>query len=76
MFRNSVRHSKTCRKKRTVCRFNFPWPPSSRTFITRGGSRDDLKSSDGKDAASTILEKVKRALTRSDTTYDSTDAFF
>ncbi len=74
--KHSVRHSKTCRKKRTVCRFNFPRPPSSRTFITRGGSRDDLKSSGGEDAASTILERVKRALTCSDTTYDSTDAFF
>ncbi len=74
--KHSVRHSKTCRKKRTVCRFNFPRPPSSRTFITRGGSRDDLKSGDGKDAASTILEKVKRALAHSETTYDSTEDFF
>ncbi|XP_052393335.1 uncharacterized protein LOC127941915 isoform X1 [Carassius gibelio] len=74
--KHSVRHSKTCRKKKTVCRFNFPRPPSSRTFITRGGSRDDLKSGDGKDTARTVLEKVKKALTASDMDYDSTDAFF
>ncbi|XP_026099002.1 uncharacterized protein LOC113070058 [Carassius auratus] len=74
--KHSVRHSKTCRKKKTVCRFNFPRPPSSRTFITRGGSRDDLKSGDGKDTARAVLEKVKKALTASDMDYDSTDAFF
>ncbi|KAK7929411.1 hypothetical protein WMY93_005806 [Mugilogobius chulae] len=32
---HSQRHSKTCRKKNTVCRFNFPRPVSERTFITR-----------------------------------------
>ncbi|KAK7915392.1 hypothetical protein WMY93_011153 [Mugilogobius chulae] len=32
---HSQRHSKTCRKKNTVCRFNFPRPVSQRTFITR-----------------------------------------
>uniref|UniRef100_A0AAX7UK93 ATP-dependent DNA helicase n=1 Tax=Astatotilapia calliptera TaxID=8154 RepID=A0AAX7UK93_ASTCA len=32
---HSKRHSKTCKKKNTVCRFNFPRPPSSRTFICR-----------------------------------------
>lgn len=32
---HSKRHSKTCRKKNTVCRFNFPRPPSNRTFISR-----------------------------------------
>ncbi|KAK7882236.1 hypothetical protein WMY93_028410 [Mugilogobius chulae] len=33
--KHSERHSKTCRKKNTVCRFNFPRPVSERTFITR-----------------------------------------
>ncbi|XP_073694460.1 uncharacterized protein [Garra rufa] len=74
--KHSVRHSKTCRKKKTVCRFNFPRPPSNRTFITRGGGQDDLKSSGGRDAASTILKKVRSALTNSDIHYDSTNAFF
>ncbi|KAL1270842.1 hypothetical protein QQF64_029858 [Cirrhinus molitorella] len=58
--KHSVRHSKTCRKNKTVCRFNFPRPPSSRTFITRGGSRDDLKTSDGKYAASMHLKECSR----------------
>ena len=33
--KHSSRHSKTCRKKNTVCRFNFPRPPSCRTYVTR-----------------------------------------
>ena len=33
--KHSTRHSKTCRKKNTECRFNFPRPPSCRTFIDR-----------------------------------------
>ncbi|KAK7886520.1 hypothetical protein WMY93_026141 [Mugilogobius chulae] len=32
---HSKRHSKTCRKGSTVCRFNFPRPPSMRTFIKK-----------------------------------------
>ena len=32
---NSKKHSKSCRKKGTECRFNFPRPPSERTFITQ-----------------------------------------
>ena len=31
---HSKNHSKSCKKKGTVCRFNFPRPPSTRTFIT------------------------------------------
>ncbi|KAK3101585.1 hypothetical protein FSP39_004665 [Pinctada imbricata] len=30
---HSKKHSKSCRKKGTTCRFNFPRPPSSQTFI-------------------------------------------
>ncbi|XP_058494640.1 uncharacterized protein LOC131465769 [Solea solea] len=32
---HSKRHSKTCRKNKTVCRFNFPRPASSQTFVCR-----------------------------------------
>ncbi|XP_062602888.1 uncharacterized protein LOC134264626 [Saccostrea cucullata] len=32
---HSKNHSKSCKKKGTDCRFNFPRPPSERTFITR-----------------------------------------
>nr|XP_061819389.1 uncharacterized protein LOC133608199 [Nerophis lumbriciformis] len=32
---HSKRHSKSCRKNKTVCRFNFPKPISARTFICK-----------------------------------------
>ncbi|XP_062589569.1 uncharacterized protein LOC134251199, partial [Saccostrea cucullata] len=32
---HSKNHSKSCKKKGTVCRFNFPRPPSQRTFISK-----------------------------------------
>lgn len=35
---HSKRHSKTCKKKKTVCRFNFPRPVSAQTFICHGKS--------------------------------------
>ena len=31
---HSKRHSKSCKKKGTECRFNFPRPPSMRTFVS------------------------------------------
>ncbi len=37
---HSKRHAKTCRKKGTTCRFNFPRPPSENTFITRSQQVD------------------------------------
>jgi len=44
---HSKRHSKTCKKKGTVCRFNFPRPPSKNTFITRSSKSDkDEKETD------------------------------
>jgi hypothetical protein len=33
--RHSKKHSKACKKGRKECRFNFPRPPSTRTFICR-----------------------------------------
>ncbi|KAK3100565.1 hypothetical protein FSP39_021862 [Pinctada imbricata] len=47
---HSKKHSKSCRKKGTTCRFNFPRPPSSKTFIVsqletkaKGDENKDLK---------------------------------
>uniref|UniRef100_A0A9J7WX60 ATP-dependent DNA helicase n=1 Tax=Cyprinus carpio carpio TaxID=630221 RepID=A0A9J7WX60_CYPCA len=37
---HSKRHAKTCRKKGTTCRFNFPRPPSQNTFISRSRQTD------------------------------------
>ncbi|XP_052412218.1 uncharacterized protein LOC127957635 [Carassius gibelio] len=73
--KHSTRHSKTCRKKNTVCRFNFPRPPTSRTFITRERNADDSKGKGEDTTASEIIKKVKAAL-NSDVNFDSVDAFF
>ncbi|KAK0134798.1 OTU domain-containing protein 4 [Merluccius polli] len=74
--KHSMRHSKTCRKKNTVCRFNFPRPPSSRTFITRSVNSEDSIGEHDIANASEIMKKVKTALTKPDMNFDSTDAFF
>ncbi|XP_065109326.2 uncharacterized protein [Paramisgurnus dabryanus] len=73
--KHSTKHSKTCRKKNTVCRFNFPRPPSSRTFITRASNADESKGNDEDETASAIINKVKTAL-NSEVNFDSVDAFF
>ena len=74
--RHSTRHSKTCRKKNTVCRFNFPRPPTGRTFITRTVNSEGSNVKDAFANASEIMKKVKSALTKPDLNFDSTDAFF
>nr|XP_021334689.1 uncharacterized protein LOC110440049 [Danio rerio]XP_021334690.1 uncharacterized protein LOC110440049 [Danio rerio] len=84
---HSKRHSKTCRKKGTTCRFNFPRPPSGNTFIARNSqAENDRKETKGKksnsfneiskDQAKAVMEKVKECLLNNDTLYESTDAFF
>ncbi|XP_076870505.1 uncharacterized protein LOC143521483 isoform X1 [Brachyhypopomus gauderio] len=45
---HSKKHSKTCKKKGTTCRFNFPRPPSSRTFLTRGKTDNEKNVDDDK----------------------------
>ena len=42
--KHSKRHSKTCKKNGTVCRFNFPKPPSARTFISRPPIKEEDKT--------------------------------
>ena len=42
---HSKRHSKPCKKNETVCRFNFPKPPSAKTFISRPVSEEDDRKS-------------------------------
>ncbi|XP_006822000.1 uncharacterized protein LOC102807333, partial [Saccoglossus kowalevskii] len=39
--KHSTRHSKSCKKKGTNCRFNFPRPPCTRSFICRPDSETD-----------------------------------
>nr|XP_034326027.1 uncharacterized protein LOC105328140 [Crassostrea gigas] len=38
---HSKKHSKSCRKKGTECRFHFPRPPSKKTFITSVQEEDN-----------------------------------
>ncbi|XP_077972734.1 uncharacterized protein LOC144427420 [Styela clava] len=54
---HSKSHTKSCRKKGTVCRYGFPRPPSSRTFIAQcdqGIAADDSAIAKAKD----ILKKI------------------
>ncbi|XP_062622277.1 uncharacterized protein LOC134283815, partial [Saccostrea cucullata] len=59
---HSKSHSKSCRKKGTECRFNFPRPPSEKTFITKQcEEEDDISDDDGilnKSQAKDILLSV------------------
>nr|XP_022300726.1 uncharacterized protein LOC111108932 [Crassostrea virginica] len=72
---HSKSHSKSCRKKGTDCRFNFPRPPSERTFISRNleeevaGSNDDkLKSAQAKDVLLKVWNEVLDDVNASKTT--------
>ncbi|XP_072572246.1 uncharacterized protein [Paramormyrops kingsleyae] len=75
---HSKRHSKTCKKKGTTCRFNFPRPPSNRTFLSShklGNAETDGKHLK-KEVAAAIMKKVKHALLNTEAKYDSVDSLF
>lgn len=61
---HSKKHSQSCRKKGTECRFNFPRPPSETTFITKPfdnpnvNDTDDLQLQFEKQAAKQLLQGV------------------
>ncbi|XP_072565389.1 uncharacterized protein [Paramormyrops kingsleyae] len=75
---HSKRHSKTCTKKGKTCRFNFPRPPSNRTFVSSCKLGDG--ETDGqplkKEVADTMMKKVKDAVLNSEANYDSVDSLF
>ncbi|XP_073696195.1 uncharacterized protein [Garra rufa] len=88
---HSKRHAKTCKKKGTACRFNFPRPPSKNTFITRNNQIDDNENATddktkdknantskaiSKELAETIMKKVRECLLNSDAVFDSVDSMF
>ncbi|XP_070411903.1 uncharacterized protein [Nothobranchius furzeri] len=80
---HSKKHSKSCRKNHTTCRFHFPRPPSNNTFICKQETDVDNKenpsdktSSDLKKAAKHIMTKVKEALTSENNTFSSIDDLF
>ncbi|XP_052690977.1 uncharacterized protein LOC128168860 [Crassostrea angulata] len=63
---HSKTHSKSCRKKGTECRFNFPRPPSERTFIAERCEEDpenlqtntQMNTSQAKDTLLKVWNKV------------------
>jgi hypothetical protein len=58
---HSPGHSETCRKGNKICRFNFPRPLSSITFIIRPKSSDDITEQD-KQVAKDNIAKVRAVL--------------
>ncbi|XP_063411592.1 uncharacterized protein LOC134694510 [Mytilus trossulus] len=59
---HSKNHSKSCKKKGTNCRFNFPRPPSVHSFISRPVTEKDLTESDikiSKDKLETVWKEIK-----------------
>ncbi|XP_072564692.1 uncharacterized protein, partial [Paramormyrops kingsleyae] len=75
---HSKKHSKTCKKKGKTCRFNFPRPPSNRTFVSSCKLGDG--ETDGqplkKEVADAIMKKVKDAVLNPEANYDSVDCLF
>ncbi|XP_063436532.1 uncharacterized protein LOC134717961 [Mytilus trossulus] len=60
---HSKKHSKSCKKKGTVCRFNFPRPPSTRTFISEPSDPDQDSEDDeklAKEILSDLWEVIKK----------------
>ncbi|XP_077967731.1 uncharacterized protein LOC144421967 [Styela clava] len=58
---HSKSHTKSCRKKGTVCRYGFPRPPSSRTFIPQcdqGIAADDSAIAKAKDILKKIMSHI------------------
>ncbi|KAK3100323.1 hypothetical protein FSP39_018128 [Pinctada imbricata] len=48
---HSQKHSKSCRKGNKTCRFNFPRPPSNKTFIAQPNEQNDIKKYDSAEQA-------------------------
>jgi hypothetical protein len=64
--KHSKKHSKSCKKNKSVCRFNFPRPPSKRTFIARPPDDDDtindISSTTSDDDLEEAIEEVTKRL--------------
>lgn len=58
---HSKNHSKSCQKNGTTCRFNFPRPPSSKTFVSRNQS-DPSVSEEKKANSQNTLQKLWNVL--------------
>ncbi|KAK6165196.1 hypothetical protein SNE40_023581 [Patella caerulea] len=79
---HSKKHSKSCKKKNTVCRFNFPRPPSEETFVCRtvdmdkSDNHEPRKDEISNDQAKTILECIMRAISDPDKNYNSIEDLY
>ncbi|XP_071943845.1 uncharacterized protein [Antedon mediterranea] len=73
---HSKRHSKSCKKKGTNCRFNFPRQPSGNTFVMRPTIVDkDNDDNDDNKQATELLTSVKDAVTNEETYKNAIELF-
>ncbi|XP_041461886.1 uncharacterized protein LOC121413199 isoform X1 [Lytechinus variegatus] len=61
---HSKKHSKSCKKKGTTCRFNFPRPPSEKTFIIKPVEDTEVKDKKTKQKNKNETEGKKSEKTR------------
>ncbi|XP_062609123.1 uncharacterized protein LOC134270887 [Saccostrea cucullata] len=80
---HSKKHSQSCRKKGTDCRFNFPRPPSKKTFLAkpRNFEEDTENESNGnlvlkRNDAKAILQKVWENIQDPTQNLSSTEIFY
>ncbi|XP_062599557.1 uncharacterized protein LOC134261102 [Saccostrea cucullata] len=80
---HSKKHSQSCRKKGTDCRFNFPRPPSKKTFLAkpRNFEEDTENVSNGnlelkRNDAKAILQKVWENIQDPTQNLSSTEIFY
>ena len=88
---HSRKRSKSCKKKGTECRFNFPRPPSERTFVIRREPIDEdeekgkdygiemsenEQDEDDRKTAADILKSVREAVLNEEQKYKSVNEIF
>ena len=79
---HSKKHSNSCRKKGTECRFNFPRPPSEQTFITQPVNNTEVIDEEKeqmpmeKQVAKQILQTVWERIQDASSDYSSCDTLF
>ncbi|KAK6168643.1 hypothetical protein SNE40_019835 [Patella caerulea] len=90
--RHSYKHTKSCKKNKTVCRFNFPRPPSKQSFICRSidnydtniPEQDENENGDNtcnndkitQNTAKSLLEALWKALSDEEKNYTSIDELY
>lgn len=62
---HSKKHSKSCKKNGTECRFNFPRPPSQRTFITEVNEDENVDETETESSHETDTIDSKPELSKS-----------